>query len=560
MLKVAIGAMAVAGLSAAAAQAQNVAATGVWSGPYVGLHFGGGFGTTRMANPLGPSIYGDDIRMPKALAGIQAGYNWQGAGSPWVAGIEAELSGVDADGTDTCFAYSGQFVSANCRAREYAIGSFTGRFGRVFGPQGRSLAYIKAGAAFIAGDVSITTNSSAYLDAPSSETNNLRWGWTVGAGVEQHLSPAWSIKAEYSYSHFGRHAIDAPPGGFLTTPFDPNSLVNTAGFSTHADTDAHFVKLGLNYHIGHGLTPGGNGPTVRLTAPPPLPAWQFDVGTRYWYSHGRYQNDLAVDANAARQNHLLSRLTYESTGHSGELFWRIDSPRGLFLKGFAGLGGLTNGHMNDEDWIPTIPGKPMAYSNTYHGNVTGTIGYATLDLGADLFSDADFKIGVFVGYNFYRDRKDSFGCTQIALPVPSSICGDPDPIDELAISQYEDWHSLRFGVNGTLALAPAVKLNVDAAYLPFTYVSALDNHHARTEMPSTLSPAWGTGRGMQLETILTYDVTRHFTVGVGARYWAMWSSDILTAGFGSATADQMLPIRVERYGTFLQASYKFGTM
>jgi opacity protein-like surface antigen len=530
-----------------------------WNGVYLGAHLGGGFGTDRVDNPYGPSIYGDAIRMPKAFAGLQAGYNWQGVGSPWVIGVEADVSLLDADGTNTCLAYSGQFVSANCRVRQHAMGSITARLGHTFGPQGRSLAYIKGGAAFLDDDVSMTTNAEDYLQQPSSEARGVRWGWTVGAGLEQRLSPAWSIKAEYGYARFGHRGIMAPGGGMLTTLFDPGSLVNTAGQPTRVSADAHLVKLGLNYHLGRGGAPSDAVPAL-LSKASPLPAWQLDVGARYWYSQGRYQNDLAMTTNMAQQNHLISRLTYESTAHSGEVFWRIDSPRRIFLKGFAGLGGIASGHMNDEDWFPTDPRDAMAYSNTYHGKVTGTIGYATLDLGADILGDAENRIGVFVGYNFYRDRKDSFGCTQIGLPHPSSICGVPEPANKIAISQSEDWHSLRLGINGIVTVAPGLRFAVDAAYLPYAHISALDIHHNRTEMPSPNSPAWGEGRGVQLEAILSYDVTPQFSVGVGGRYWAMWTTNVLTAGFGSATPTEALPIRVERYGTFLQGSYKFGAL
>ncbi|WFU14927.1 hypothetical protein [Bradyrhizobium sp. CB3481] len=72
-----------------------------------GFYFGGGSGITHVADPYGPSIYDDDIRAPKALIGGQLGYNLQHAGSPWVFGLQANLSAVDADGTNTCLAYSG---------------------------------------------------------------------------------------------------------------------------------------------------------------------------------------------------------------------------------------------------------------------------------------------------------------------------------------------------------------------------------------------------------------------------------------------------------------------
>jgi opacity protein-like surface antigen len=530
-----------------------------WTGFYVGAHLGAGFGTAKVDNPYGPSIYGDTVRVPKALAGLQAGYNWQAPGTAWVLGVEVDASALDADGTDTCLAYSGQFVSANCRVREHVLGSLTGRIGHAFGPQGRSLIYVKGGAAFLVGDLTMTTNAVDYLNQPAEKLNATRWGWTVGAGIEQALSSGWAVRAEYDYANFGHRGIDSPNGGFLQTPNLPASLINTVGAPTRAGQDAHLIKLGLNYYFGRTDVPVESAPLFPVKAPAanPWSAWRFDVGTRYWYSHGRYQNDLTLNTVNAQQDHLVSRLTYQSEGHSGEVFWRIDGPKKLFLKGFAGGGGLVSGKMNDEDWFPTDPNFAAAYSNTYHGKVTGTIAYATLDAGIDLLGDSAGKIGVFAGYNFYRDRKDAFGCEQIALVGLPSPCSTPDPTSMIAITQHEDWHSLRIGANGSLTLIPGAKLTVDAAYLPYTHISALDVHHNRTDVPDKNSPAWGVGQGVQLEAILTYDVTRNFNIGVGGRYWAMWATDVETAGFGAPVATQLLPIRVERYGTFLQASYKF---
>ncbi|RJF70419.1 outer membrane protein [Rhodopseudomonas palustris] len=526
-----------------------------WTGFYLGAHLGAGFGSANVANPYGPSIYGDTIRVPKALGGLQAGYNWQLPGSPWVLGLEVDASAIDADGTDTCLAYSGQFVSANCRAREHAIGTLTARFGQAFGPQGRSLVYVKGGGAFLVGDLTMTTNASDYLDQPATSLNGTRWGWTVGAGIEHAVSSRWAIRAEYDYANFGMRGIESPQGGFLQTTGDPTSLINTLGAPTRARQDAHLVKLGVNYFFGRdneAAEAGGLLPVKEIANP--WSAWQIDVGARYWYSHGRYQNDLTLSTITAQQNHLVSRLTYDSDGHSGEVFWRIDSPRKIFIKGFAGGGGLVAGTMTDEDWFPTDPTNATAYSNAYHSKVTGTIGYATLDAGIDLVGDASAKLGVFAGYNFYRDRKDSYNCTQLAQPDPEAFCGAPN---RLSISQYEDWHSLRIGATGSLTVAPGAKLSIDAAYLPYTHISALDIHHNRTDVGSKDSPAWGVGQGVQLEAILSYEVTPSFTVGVGGRYWAMWATDVETAGFGAPVATQLLPIRVERYGSFLQASYKF---
>ena len=67
----------------------------------------------------------------------------------------------------------------------------------------------------------------------------------------------------------------------------------------------------------------------------------------------------------------VSRLTYDTTANSGELFGRIESPQNVFVKGNVGVGSLLSGHQNDEDWVlfsGTVP-----YSNTLAAPVEGDI-------------------------------------------------------------------------------------------------------------------------------------------------------------------------------------------
>ena len=78
----------------------------------------------------------------------------------------------------------------------------------------------------------------------------------------------------------------------------------------------------------------------------------------------------------------------------------------------------------------------------------------------------------------------------------------------------------------------------------------------RTGVPSTVSPESGTGHGVQLEAILSYAIGKSFSVGAGGRYWAMWAPGAATNIFGSPCPCQTLPGRTERYGGFVQASYK----
>jgi len=119
------------GLAHAADMPNVFAAPALWSwtGFYAGAHMGGGFGNSLFSDPAGASIYGDSVRSPAALGGAQAGYNWQVPNTNWVFGVEADVSALRADGTNTCLASSGVFISANCRVRQNATGSLTGRVG-----------------------------------------------------------------------------------------------------------------------------------------------------------------------------------------------------------------------------------------------------------------------------------------------------------------------------------------------------------------------------------------------------------------------------------------------
>ena len=76
---------------------------GVHVGPelYLGVHVGVNFFGSQFSDPAGPSIYGDSVRSPAALAGFQIGYNWQIPNSNFLLGAEADASASIGDGTAT---------------------------------------------------------------------------------------------------------------------------------------------------------------------------------------------------------------------------------------------------------------------------------------------------------------------------------------------------------------------------------------------------------------------------------------------------------------------------
>jgi opacity protein-like surface antigen/outer membrane protease len=525
-----------------------------WTGLYLGGHVGGGFGASQFSDPAGPSIYGGNVRTPAALAGGQIGFNWQIPNTSFVLGLEADASALSADGTATCLASSGFFISANCRVRQDAGGSLTGRLGYAAGGQGRTLLYVKGGAAWLHEQIDITT---AGLFPPiASSLDGSRMGWTIGAGVEKALTPAWSVKVEYDYANFGSGNV-ATPASFVQVLPPLNAYAPTAGGLSSVSQDVHSFKLGVNLKLGQDLNARWEPPAadyrLRGTSDAAYASdAQIEIGGRTWYSSGRYQKDLGGTTDQAQQNLLVSRLTYDTTSASGEVFARVDTPSNLFLKGFIGGGTHVSGKMHDEDWV--IFNASVPYSNTLSNPVKGDLGYATLDVGYALFHGPSAKVGGFIGYNYFKENKSAYGCVQIANP--NSDCVPAFPSSVLGITENDTWHSLRLGLNGVMKLTDRLTLTADAAYLPWVAFRGTDNHLLRNDVSDTVSPETGSGKGVQLEAIIAYSFANNFSIGAGGRYWAMWAGGE-TNIFGTGCPCQTLPSRTERYGGFVQASYKF---
>ncbi len=510
-----------------------------WTGFYLGGHVGAFGGFADFSDPEGPSLYGDAAFTPGFIGGLQAGYNWRFA-PQWLLGFEASGSVLSSQGANTCLQASPTIVGSNCRALPRGIATFTGRFGHIPGPQGRTLIYGKGGVAWLHSDVSINPNNSNQESLPSPTSQSIgTWGWTAGAGVEYALTPSWSLNFEYDYLRFSGVGL-ATPETFVFNAAGASAPVPAGSGVSIMTQDLHLARLGLNYRWGVAAKGGAaDDPPAEPISPPWDPGWEFDVGARYWYSTGQYQG-----ANGG-SNVLISRLTYNNiTGHSGEIFARLDSPFDVFVKGLFGGGLFTNGMMIDEDWDPMMM---LPYSNSQHG-ITGSFNYFTFDIGYDLMRGPDHKLGLFFGYNRYQFGMDTWGFSQQVYGVPESFA-QTDMLNQKGISEYDTWHSLRAGVSAEAELWKRFKLSGDFAYLPYVFVDALDAHYTR----SIFFPVEGIGNGVQAEVILSYRATESLSIGIGGRYWAMW-----TTGAGQTNRSNIFTIDTERYGMFVQASYKFN--
>jgi opacity protein-like surface antigen len=481
------------------------------------------------------------VSTPGYLFGLQAGYNWQPPNSNWVFGVQAGADLMSSSGVNTCYAFSSFYIPARCHVQPEGIESLTGRVGYAFGPNGRILGYVDGGGAAIDEQIDATTDG---IGAAATGQNLTQFGWTLGAGAEYALTRAWSIGFEYDYMRFGPFGVRGPASYFQTAPPNPASYVATTSFASHATQDVNVFKVALNYHFG-GELPGDSSittsfqPFMSATTETPWPSgWELEFGPRYWYSVGKFEKGRAPPSQ-------VSQLTYANMEtSSAELFGRIDSPWGVFLKGYAGIGGSSSGQMNDEDFNL---GGTTPYSNTV-SSTKGAVDYAVVDLGYDWLRSQNFKIGSFVGYFYDHEYMKAYGCTQIA--DPNSDCVPALPSSTLAVTETDSWQALRLGMSGDFMLTDRLKLSADVAYLPYVSFAGLDDHLLR----SILFPETGHGQGVQMESIVSYDLTKNWSVGVGGRYSAAWADH----GYdsfpgGSARAEY----RTERYGAFLQASFKF---
>jgi opacity protein-like surface antigen/outer membrane protease len=532
-----------------------------WAGLYLGTHSAAYVGQSTFSDPFGPSLFGDTARTPGYGWGGQIGYNWQ-AGK-WVYGVEADATWLNATGTVTCGAFSGLYSSSNCGARPDAVGTVTAKLGYALGPEGHTLAYVKGGFAWQHNDVTATENNNLFFAPVTNSASLMQTGWTVGAGVEQALTSAWSVKAEYDYMNFGSHGGTTLSAG----SFGPYAFQNNTFFfhpvpaaATGVSSDAHVFKLGMNYKWGQDPWSSAFAAPALFAAPSytkaPVAAssgWEFEGGGRYWYSFGRFQKDLP--AGLASDKSLISRLTYDNmTGNTGEFFGRIETPLNVFLKGYVGGGSISGGHMNDEDWGLFGGGfpVPVSYSNTLSSSVSGPLFYGTIDLGYDLLRGPGYKTGVFIGYNRYQYTMNAGGCVQIANPFSDCVGGAALPSSTVGIIEQGTWDSLRLGTSAETVLFDRWKISGDVAYIPYTKFTGSDQHLLR----NLVFDEQGHGQGVQAELFLNYMVTDALSVGVGGRYWAMWtkSGTDAVAGVLSQRNDTF---STERLGVTFQSSYKF---
>lgn len=564
-----------------------------WRGFYAGFNAGAVRGTVNATTTTSPGTYLTDpadiaavdaagmqtIKPLGFTGGAEAGFNWQWSssrGGSWVAGIEADYQFLHLSGSANSGAVKYpkgppfEFVlgAAALPINQFVVTSYANadwlatvrpRLGYAvnnwmfYATGGLALTALKDDFVFTDGVAAIgtLTNESARID------DVLKLGTVVGGGVEAALTDRLSLKAEYLHVNFGATAATLTANN-LPAVLASFPASNSQSFSQSGNLRADIVRMGLNYRFsGDDAADESGAPRMAVKAPPrPASAvfsptdWEFEMGARSGFSGG----SLGVPQPLYNTPQILtSRLGYSDLNAlSGESYARLDHTSGWFVKGFLGAGGITGGTLIDEDFPAS-----NAYSRTQSA-ATGSLGYAAVDLGYALWQAPGAKVGPFVGYNYFTQHLNAYGCTQLAGSAACQPSGSFSP-GFLSVSEDDHFNALRLGVSAEFMLADDLKLTGDAAYLPSTTFSGVDNHTARELLLPSQSP---NGDGVMLEAVLSYDVTDQWNVGIGGRYWA-YNARLGTTTFDFLGASGTQPVEpasmnAERYGVFLQTGYHWG--
>jgi outer membrane immunogenic protein len=217
-----------------------------WTGCYVGVHGGGGVLRDSVNNGSIMELVGSNYTGTGAVAGGQAGCNYQQGN--WVFGAEGEgyWSGMKTtDASSQTDSTSGILSSRSTdTARNKYDFSIAARAGIALD---RTLVYGKAG--WVWGKFDFLSNDfeaccGPFPDVSSSAASGTLDGLLLGVGIEHAITDNWTVKLEYNYLKFGSKELS-----FTNCTNNGISPVTTC-FNDSTGTvraDKQIFKIGTNY-------------------------------------------------------------------------------------------------------------------------------------------------------------------------------------------------------------------------------------------------------------------------------------------------------------------------
>jgi outer membrane immunogenic protein len=362
-----------------------------WSGFYVGVHAGYGWGTTDIDTA---TTYVDSHG---ALAGGQIGFNQQIGNL--VIGIETELSWAGISGERSYVSGGPLIGSLTSQSASADIDWLAATSLRLGLAAERLLVYGKFGVAWAHAEYGLG-ESTTLIPGPtfteSYTADHNRFGLLFGFGTEYAFTDRWSGRIEYNYIAFAPRSVT-----FATTGGVP--------FTAEVAQHFHLAKLGLNYRFG-----------TAAPLPQVMPAraagydWSgFYIGAQAGYGFGR-TDWLALgppDGN------------YTTDGWLGGGQIGANIQAGVFVAGleadwaWTGIGrsqtitapGVTTTLSTDVNWLATVTGRVgvtpwsgallygkagAALADIHQERRVNTAGFSVDAAGAQLYAGYVFGAGL----------------------------------------------------------------------------------------------------------------------------------------------------------------------
>jgi outer membrane immunogenic protein len=182
-----------------------------WTGIYIGINGGGGWGRTSQTDTTGATS--GNYNQSGGVGGGTLGYNYQL--NNIVLGVEGDWDWANINGSSSAVG-----CTPTCYTNLRWLATARGRLGVAWGMW---LPYITGGAAF----GSVNTGQTGL---PQFAVTATRSGWTLGGGVEAMFAPKWSAKLEYLYADLG------------TTTY-------TVAIPVNVPERVNVLRAGINYHF-----------------------------------------------------------------------------------------------------------------------------------------------------------------------------------------------------------------------------------------------------------------------------------------------------------------------
>jgi opacity protein-like surface antigen len=173
----------------------------------------------------------------------------------------------------------------------------------------------------------------------------------------------------------------------------------------------------------------------------------------------------------------------------------------------------------------------------------------------------------FVGYQYWRERYDTFGAHGFFDPCLAALISAPCPTSTSFSSATNfatdelQWHSVRAGLRTQVPIAGPLSLRAKATFLPYNWIEIDETLHTNGSFqqdPSIHAFADG-GFGMQLEGGLTINFVKGLSMEMGYRWFSIESPDgdaEFNLVSGTVTHD-LRRAETERHGPYLGLEYRF---